>query len=493
MMTFICCSVPSSKPFIIDKPSLKQPRAIVLGGCTSHNTSLSFRSFTRDIEKWAELDNITGWDVETINRCLDNLPTEIKRIDPDNSNQLFKDCVESCQKALDIPEIDFNKTIKEEGGFGGCVGYFYVAYDPKTGNRCSASVAYIHPLLEEPEKRPNLTILFEATVTRINLKADKKSVESINIVCKDKMARPPLKPTCEVILCAGSIDTPHLLLLSGIGPKEQFEEYKIPLQHELPGVGKNLQDHPEGTIMWSLNFPAPGQTVVYSDAGIFLDRTGNGADIMMHSYQVPTSANIIPVPLLPPGRFPPIETAPGRMAPFSEYAPYATTMTKSTYDSVSSKQKAFKAEEPADQFAIQPNTPNPCSRGSLYLQSSDPSVHPVLDFNYFSDTQGEGGGSYDLQTLVYAIRKAREVAKQEPFSNWIKEETFPGKDVTSDKDLAEHISQNSTTVYHPVGTTKMGPVEDETTVVDCTTLKVKGLNGLRVCDAGIIPRLTTIK
>jgi choline dehydrogenase-like flavoprotein len=134
-----------------------------------------------------------------------------------------------------------------------------------------------------------------------------------------------------------------------------------------------------------------------------------------------------------------------------------------------------------------PNIPRPRSKGRLYLTSSDPEVKPALDFCYFTDPEG-----YDAATLVWGIKKAREVAKQSPFKEWIKREVAPGPQVQSDEDLSYFARKAAHTVYHPAGTTRMGDVEkDQLAVVD-PELKVKGVKGLRVADAGVFPEMTTV-
>ena len=146
-------------------------------------------------------------------------------------------------------------------------------------------MAYLHPIISGKESRPNLTILVEAWVSKVNLSAE-KSAESITLTLKDgKTFNLPAKE--EIILCGGAIDTPKLLLHSGIGPKNDLESVGIKCVHDLPGVGENLLDHAESIIIWELNAPMPPETTMHSDAGLFVDRDGDGvADLMFHTYQV---------------------------------------------------------------------------------------------------------------------------------------------------------------------------------------------------------------
>ncbi|KAI1815807.1 GMC oxidoreductase [Poronia punctata] len=438
---------------------IRHSRAKVLGGCSSHNTLISFKPFQYDLDIWQSL-GAKGWTFETLMKSISKLRNTIQPVHARHRNQICKDWVESCSKALDIPIIDnFNKHIEETGSLQTGVGFFNVSYNPDDGRRSSASVAYIHPILRGDEKRPNLTILTHGWVSKIN--TDDEQVTSISLTLQDGSSR-EVKAKTETILCAGAVDTPRLMLLSGLGPKEQLTSLGIPVVRDIPGVGENLQDHPESIIMWELNKPVPAnQTTMDSDAGIFLRREapdagskksvanpqgipdGNIADVMMHCYQIPFTLNTLRLgyPDIPDG--------------------YAFCMT--------------------------PNIPRPRSRGRLYLTSADPKVKPALDFRYFTDPEG-----YDAATLVYGMREARKIAQQEPFKHWIKSEIAPGPKIQSDEDLSLYARKAAHTVYHPCGTTRMGDTKTDKMAVVDEKLKVRGFKNLRIVDAGIFPTIPTI-
>jgi choline dehydrogenase-like flavoprotein len=437
---------------------IRHSRAKVLGGCSSHNTLISFRPFEYDLKIWQSM-GARGWDSATFRRVLDKLRNTVQPVHARHRNQLCKDWVRSCSAALDVPVVhDFNHTIDDTGSLRQGVGFFSVSYNPDDGRRSSASVAYIHPILRGDEKRPNLTILTQAWVSKLHVRDD--VVTGLALTLQDGSRR-TVTPRQETILCAGAVDTPRLMLLSGLGPTQQLADLGIPVVHDLPGVGENLQDHPESIIMWELKQPVPkDQTTMDSDAGIFLRRErpdagarktaanpegipdGDIADVMMHCYQIPFTLNTFRLgyPDLPDG--------------------YAFCMT--------------------------PNIPRPRSRGRLYLTSSDPSVKPALDFRYFTDPEG-----YDAATLVYGIRAARQVAQQPPFRDWIKKEVAPGPEVQTDEALSLYARRAAHTVYHPCGTTRMGSGGDDMAVVD-ERLRVRGLRGLRIADAGVFPTIPTI-
>ena len=439
-----------------DYPTTEQPngnshirhsRAKVLGGCSSHNTLISFRPFEYDCKRW-EAQGCKGWSFKTFMRVLDNLRNTVQPVHEKHRNQLCVDWVNSCSKALNIPVIeDYNKEIKEKGALKECVGFFNVSYNPDDGRRSSASVAYIHPILRGDENRPNLTVLTNAWVEKLNLSGSK--VTGLNVKQQDG-TRHTIRPKCETILCAGAVDTPRLMMLSGLGPKQQLSDLGIPVLHDLPGVGENLLDHPESIILWELNKPVPvAQTTMDSDAGIFLRREvpnaagddSDIADIMCHCYQIPFTMNT----------------------------------DRLGYDS------------PLNAFCMTPNIPRPRSRGRLFLTSADPSVKPSLDFRYFTDPEG-----YDAATIVAGFKAAREIAKQAPFSDWIKREVAPGPHIQSDEALSEYGRRVAHTVYHPAGTTKMGDVRKDPNAVVDPELKIKGLQGIRIADAGVFPEMPSI-
>lgn len=345
---------------------------------------------------------------------------------------------------MNIPVIDdYNETIRSEGALQEGVGFFSVSYNPDTGYRSSASVAYIHPILRGDETRSNLTILTNAWVSRVNVANG--TVTGIKLTLQSGTAL-TLRAKKDTILCAGAVDTPRLLLLSGIGPAQQLQSLSIPLVKDVPGIGSNLLDHPESIIMWELSRPVPPDcTTMDSDAGIFLRRPSakadEPADVMMHCYQIPFCLN-------------------------TERLGY---------------------DKPIDAFCMTPNIPRPRSKGQLYLTSKDPSVKPALDFKYFTDPEG-----YDAGTIVAGLRAAREVAKQEPFRSWLKREVAPGPALQTDEELSEYGRKVAHTVYHPAGTTKMGDLErDEMAVVD-SELRLRGLKGVRIADAGVFPEMPSI-
>ncbi|MCQ4212534.1 GMC family oxidoreductase [Streptomyces longispororuber] len=409
-------------------------RAKVLGGCSSHNTLISFKPLPGDWDEWAAA-GAEGWDHQAMDPYFAKLRNNVVPVDEKDRNAIARDFVEAAQAATGVPRVEgFNK-----GPFKDGVGFFDLAYHPENNKRSSASVAYLHPHMEAGD-RPNLTLLLETWAYRLEFDA-LLTARGVRVRGKDG-AETLISARREVIVCAGAVDTPRLLLHSGIGPKADLEKLGIPVLHDLPGVGENLLDHPESVIVWETDGPIPDNSAMDSDAGLFIQRDPDaaGPDLMFHFYQIPFTDN------------------PERLG----------------------------YEKPEHGVSMTPNIPKPRSRGRLYLTSADPEVKPALDFRYFTDED-----DYDGRTLVDGIRIAREIAQTAPLAGWLKREVCPGPDVVDDEALSEYARKVAHTVYHPAGTCRMGATSDELAVVD-PELRVRGLNSLRIADASVFPTMPAV-
>lgn len=408
-------------------------RAKVLGGCSSHNTLISFKPLPGDWDEWAEA-GAAGWDAKAMDPYFGKLRNHIVAVDEKDRNAIARDFVEAAQHALDVPRVEgFNKQPFHEG-----VGFFDLAYHPENNKRSSASVAYLHPHIEAGD-RPNLRLMLETWAYKLELTGDRATGVRVRTKDGEEIL---VEAGREVLVCAGAVDTPRLLLHSGIGPREDLEALGIPVVLDLPGVGENLLDHPESVIVWETDGPIPDNSAMDSDAGLFVrrDPESRGPDLMFHFYQIPFTDN------------------PERLG--YEKPPHGVSMT--------------------------PNIPKPKSRGRIYLTSADPEVKPALDFRYFTDEADDDG-----RTLVDGIKIAREIAKTEPLAGWLKREVCPGPEVTSDEDISEYARKVAHTVYHPAGTCKMGAADDELAVVD-PELRIRGLTGIRIADASVFPTMPAV-
>lgn len=404
---------------------LRHARARVLGGCSSHNTMISFLPPPEDFADWVRA-GAAGWSYEEMTPLWKRLAINIVPVAPRDRNPLAEDFVAACHTALGVPiHEDFNA-----GPFTDGAGFFPVGYHPETGIRSSASVAYLHPHLD----RPNLTILTDHWAYHL----DPDSGVSV----RTSRGLEVIKARHEYVLCAGAIDTPRLLLHSGIGPAQQLERLGIKVRADVPGVGENLLDHPESLILWEASRPIPPMSAMDSDAGLFVRREAGAArpDLMFHLYQIPFTFN-------------------------TERLGY---------------------DVPQHGFGMTPNVPRPRSSGRLTLADADPGTKPLLDFRYFTDPDG-----YDERTVVDGLRLAREVAATEPFARWIAREIAPGPQLRTDQELSAYGRAAHHTVYHPAGTCRMGSPSDEMAVVD-PELRLKGVPRVRIADASVFPVMTSV-
>lgn len=401
---------------------IRHSRAKVLGGCSSHNTMISLLPPPEDFADWVAA-GAAGWAYPDLLPYWQRLAVNIVPVA--ERNALAVDFLEAAHKALDVPVIaDLNAAPFPDGA-----GFFPVGYHPETGVRSSSSVAYLHPHLD----RPNLTILTNTWASRLETKQDK--------VVGVRTDKGTIRGR-EYVLSAGAIDTPRLLLLSGIGPAGDLRELGIDVARDLPGVGEHLLDHPESLILWEASRPVPPESAMDADVGLFVrrDPADPRPDLMFHLYQIP----------------------------------FTVHTERLGYD------------VPAHGFGMTPNIPRPRSSGRLWLVDADPATKPALDFRYFTDPDG-----YDEQTIVDGLRIAREVAATEPFASWITREIAPGPELQTDQELSAYGRAVHHTVYHPAGTCRMGADDDPLAVVD-PRLRLRGFANVRIADASVMPTMTSV-
>jgi choline dehydrogenase len=407
-------------------------RAKVLGGCSSHNTMIWFKPFPDDWNDWVAA-GCDGWSNDEMDPYYDRIPGPHGLVGEADRNAILFDWIDACGSALGVTKnVDWNAAPYRDGA-----GFLDVGYDQATGIRSSSSVMYLHPILD----RPNLSIQTESRAMRLDIQGGRAVAVEVQ---RDSGARDRIAARKEIVVACGSVDTPRLLLYSGIGPRKDLEHHGIDVVHDLPGVGENLIDHPESIIIWKLKRPMGPEGCMDADCALFVNRLGGDdrPDLMYHTYQLPFTFN-------------------------TERLGY---------------------EVPDDRWCIcmTPNIPRSHSKGRLYLLSKNPDIKPALDFRYFTDEDG-----YDEQTIVDGLKLAREVAATGPFSDWIEREIAPGPDITSDADLSTYGRAVHHTVYHPSGTCRMGAADDELAVV-APDLTVRGVGGLSIADGSIFPSMPTV-
>lgn len=404
--------------------SIVHSRAKVLGGCSSHNSCIAFRAPDADLREWEDL-GAEGWGPRQCAPFFERVFEKIplETIPPENA--FTRDFITACE-AAGFPERKFNLESFREG-----VGYFQL--NTRGSLRLSSSVAYLHPLKAKPE---SLTIFADTRALRIELDAH-------DVACAvhtDTAGR--LAASREILLCAGAFDSPRLLLHSGIGPAWHLREVGVDVRVNAPGVGENLLDHPEGVVQWETNNPIPEPIRQYWEAGLFaITQPGETRpDLMFHL----------------------------GLCPFDMHT----------------KPAGYPTSENA--FSLTPNVTRARSRGTLRLQSADPSAAPLIDFRYFTDPEG-----YDEEVMLTGVKLARRIAEEEPLRGWIKRELTPGPEVQGDRELSEYVRRTANTVYHPAGTCRMGDRVDPLAVVD-PELRVQGVPRLRVADASVFPSMISV-
>lgn len=422
---------------------MRHSRAKVLGGCSSHNSCIAFWAPREDLDEWAHKYGATGWESDKTFALFTKLetneddgplhgkngPVNIMNVPP--ADECGVALLDACEQA-GIPRAQFNTGNTVVNG----ANFFQVNRLPD-GTRASSSVSYLHPI----RSRENLTVLTGVHVRELEFDAENR-VTGVQYVDNAFGRASRIAAKREVIVSAGAINTPQLLMLSGIGPREHLEEVGIEVRVDSPGVGSNLQDHPEGVVQWEAKREMVRESTQWWEIGIFapteegLDRP----DLMMH------------------------------------------------YGSVPFDMHTYRAGYPTadDMICLTPNVTHARSRGTVRLRSIDYRDKPKVDPKYFSDPEG-----HDLRVMIAGIRKAREIMAQPAMAEWAGRELAPGASATTDEELTEYIYKTHNTVYHPVGTVRMGPFDDDMSPLD-PQLRVKGVSGLRVVDASAMPEIVTV-
>jgi choline dehydrogenase len=426
------------------------PRGKVLGGSSSINAMVYIRGNRRDYDHWQTLGN-QGWSYSNVlpyfkkaeNQEREALRTSeyhgtggpLNVTDLRTVNPLTHAFVEAGMEASLPLTHDFNG--EEQDG----VGIYQVTQ--KQGQRHSVAVAYIHPILN----RPNFTLQTHTLVT--NLIFD--GTRAVGIAYIQNGEQPQVTANKEVILSGGTINSPQLLMLSGIGPANHLNNLGISVVVDLPGVGQNLQDHPAVPVLYACAQPVSlihGQTPEHllnfmeNKMGPLTSNIAEGGAF------VRTQANL-PMPDIQYHFVP------------AYYLNHGFTMPE------------------GDGYTIAPCVLHPQSRGFIALRSPNPAEAPIIQPNYFADEA-------DMQVLLEGIKFARKMGETQAFMPYRDVETHPGSQIQSDAEIAEYICDYVETLYHPVGTCKMG--NDSMAVVDAD-LRVRGVEGLRVIDASIMPTL----
>jgi len=435
----------------LDDRVIAVPRGKVLGGSSSINAMVYIRGNPHDYDHWVEL-GATGWGWKEVlpyfrrsedqKRGADEyhgVGGPIGVSDRPNRYAICEDFVEAA-KNMGFPWTpDFNGASQDGVGF--------YQYTVKHGLRSSSSRAYLRPA----RKRPNLTLITNAEVERLLVLGDR--VTGVRVRAELEVVT--LSAEKEVIVSAGTINSPKLLMLSGIGPARELEAHGIHVVSDLAQVGQNLKDHLFLRTMYRLNQPLSLNSVYHSIAG----RVGAALEYAT-SRSGPLAYPISPVGLF--ARSSAATDRPDLQFYFSNYSYEQTTAVPHRFHGVS--------------LAV--SHLHPTSSGTIRLRSSDPASAPRIDPNFFATPE-------DRQAMKEGVRLMEALVEQPSIKRWITEE-LDNPSGSTDVSLLKYIRRKAVSVFHPVGTCRMG--EDSEAVVD-SKLRVLGVRGLRVIDASVMPSL----
>jgi choline dehydrogenase len=424
------------------------PRGKLLGGSSSINAMIYIRGAAADYDEWAQLTGDDGWSYAHVlplfRRGEDNargadafhgVGGGLRVEDLRSPHRWTRAVVESAVAAGFRRNDDFNG-VRQEG-----VGTYQVTQ--KRGRRWSAADAFLKPALD----RPNLTVRTGAQVTRVLL--DGGRATGVEYVQGGQ--RHTVHAAAEVVLAGGAINSPQLLMLSGIGPADHLRSVGVEVAVDLPGVGSGLQDHPLVPTIWH----------VRSGKSLFRAESPSGYAQWFGARRGPLTSNLAEAGLF-------TRSSPELPEPDLQYHFLPVKFWRQA-----------EVDPDVDAFTAATVLVHVHSRGSVRLRSADPTWAPAIDAGYLTDDR-------DLEALVTGMERARDIASVGPLAGVLAEEWSPGGAVRGREALRAKARETLESLYHPVGSCRMGT--DDDAVVD-STLRVHGVDGLRVVDASVMPTL----
>ena len=438
--------------------SLYWPRGKVLGGSSTINGMIYVRGNAHDYDRWAQF-GLAGWSYDEVLPAFRRSEGHVERdgvfhgrageltvCRARSANPLFNIFVEAGRQAGHPVNDDFNGP--EQQGFG--------RYDftIRRGRRCSTSTAFLRPV----RHRRNLAIATGSLVRRVIVEGGRAI--AVEVTRGDRPRT--IRAEREIILCGGTVNSPQLLMLSGIGPGDALRKHGIEVVRELPGVGRNLQDHVDCVIAYACTKPITLYRDLRADRmirsvieGMLLGR-GVATTFPYEAGAFLKSRADMLAPDIQVHFMPALENAANLHLP----TPFGKAPAEATHG-----------------FSMRVGPVNPESRGWIGLSSADPAAPALIQPNYLQDEA-------DCRTTIAGIRMVRDVIGQPAFAAYRGAELAPGDAVQSDAELTAWLRANAMTTFHPVGTCRMGT--DPMAVVDAR-LAVHGIEGLRVADASVMP------
>ncbi len=430
------------------------PRGKTLGGSSSINGMVYVRGQPQDYDVWRQLGN-TGWAWDDV------LPYFKKSQDyvhgaSDLHNAGGELRVEECPTRWEILDA-FQDACEEHGiprtkdyNSGNYEGSCYFQVTQRKGVRHSTATAFLRPV----QNRPNLQVLTDAHAKSLRMAG--KRVTGLEFYQGDRLCR--AEATGEVIVAAGAIGSPQILQLSGIGPSALLGQYGIDVKHELRGVGENLQDHVQPRQLFRVQNT---RTLNEMSSSLF-----HKAKMGIEYFLFKTG---------------PLAMGPATLTVFTRSDPSRDTPNIQYHVMPMSYPKLGEPPPPFPGFTASACNLRPTSRGYVRIKDSDARAHPSIRYNYLSTHD-------DQRVAIDSLRLTRKIVAAKAMARFHPEEFVPGGNADNDADLLAAARETASTVYHPVGTCKMG--QDEMSVVD-ERLRVHGMQGLRVVDASIMPNLVS--
>ncbi len=434
--------------------SIPIPRGKVIGGSSSINGMLYVRGQARDYDIWAQLGN-RGWSYEDVlpyfrkSEHRENNTSSyhgtggpLNVTDLQDTHPILDAMLDAAEQAGYPRNPDYNGASQE--------GFCYYQVTQKNGRRWSTKRAFLDPA----RRRPNLRIVTNAQATEILFEGSRAVGVSYEVHGFARAAR----AAKEVILCAGAVQSPQLLELSGVGDPEILGNHGISVRHGLPGVGENYQDHYISRLQWKVR------------ESITLNEQTRGIRLVGQILKYAVSGGgALSMPGGIVGGF--VRTRPELETPDVQY--------HAAHASFEDPKKRILDSHPG--MTMGPCQLRPESRGSIHIRSADPYAAPAIRPNFLAEQT-------DRDAHVAGLRIARKIIESPAMHRFRESEILPGPDCRSDDELLDHARRTGATVYHPAGTCKMG--DDPMAVVD-SELRVHGLHGLRVVDASVMPRLVS--
>ncbi len=441
--------------------SLLYPRGRVLGGCSSINGMIYMRGQAGDYESWVQATGDDSWSWENALKRYKEFEDYYGDVNQwhgkggewtVSKQRLRWPIMDRFKEAAVQAGIPASDDFNRGDNFG--VGYFDVSQ--RAGWRLNTSKAF----LKEAAKRSNLTVLTEAIVNKVQIDPVSKHCYGVQYIKNGVTSEALINSTGEVLLSAGAIGSVQILERSGVGAAAHLNALGIPVIQDLPGVGENLQDHLQLRMVYKVN----GIKTLNTKANSLFGKMMIGLEYLLR-------------------RSGPMSMAPSQLGAFAYSSPTQPSANVEYHVQPLSLEKFGEDLHSFNAFTASVCNLRPTSRGSVHITSKNPEAPPAIAPNYLSTDE-------DRRVAAESLRLTRNIVEQSALAPYAPEEYKPGAQYQSDEDLIKAAGDIGTTIFHPVGTCKMGRADDPMAVLD-SELRIRGIHHLRVVDASAMPTITS--